>query len=113
MALDILTAEPVVFKAVAEVRNMAISFSGKLKSGKLLASITTVAVTPAGPTTSNVPAVSTAALTIQGKNVPIGEACQFAVTGGTADTTYTWTITAVDDSSPAETLVGKVVMRVL
>lgn len=113
MALDILTAEPVVFKAAAEIRNMAVSFSGKLKSGKVLASISTVAVSPAGPTTSNSPAVSTAALEIQGKNVPIGEAVQFQVTGGTADNTYTWTITAVDDSSPTETLVGKVVMRVL
>jgi len=47
--------------------------------------------------------VNTAQLTIAGKTVEIGQAVQFKVLGGTADTTYTILITVSTDATLAQT----------
>ena len=45
------------------------------------------------------------------KTVEVGQAVQFTVAGGSADTTYTVRVTASTDSTPAETLVYDLTME--
>jgi hypothetical protein len=100
--------------SVGETRNIAISFSGKLDDGELLTGTPTLedcaAPSPAVLTFSNV-VVNTAAIIINGETVPIGEAVQGKVTATTAGK-YTIKATSDTDSSPAQTLIGKAVLRV-
>ena len=92
-----------------ETRIISVSFVGKLDSGELLASVITPTADPATVTISN-EAVNTAALTILGKAVAIGQAVQFKVTSATASTTIT--VTATSDSTPAQTLVATLTLNV-
>ena len=102
-------------KTVSEVRNVAVSFSGKLDSGELLTgtpAITEVsASSPQALTFSNI-AISTAILTINDISTPIAEAVQFKVSGGVANTTYTIKIVIGTDSTPAQTLYGSIILKV-
>lgn len=112
------TAPEIQEKTVSEVRNVAVSFSGKLDSGELLTgtpvlSVIDPSVSPEDITLSN-PIVNTAILTINGVSVPIGEAVQFKVTGGTvANTPYTLGINCGTDATPAQTLYGRVILEVI
>lgn len=100
-------------KTVSEVRNVAVSFVGKLDSGELLTGTpTTAEVTTTDLTFSN-QAVNTAALTINDKTVPIGMAVQFKVIGGVALSTYEITVVCGTDATPAQTLYGNVSMAVV
>lgn len=102
------------FKAVSEVRNVVVSFVGRLDSGELLTGVPTLSVSPATDLTFSSIAVSTAALTINGSTVSTGQAVQFAATAGTtANSPYTITVTVATDATPAQTLMGKVVMEVI
>lgn len=102
-------------KTVSEVRNVAVSFSGKLDDGELLTGTPTVVeVNPSSPqalTFSNI-AINTAILTINDIPTPIGEAVQFSVSGGVANAVYTIKIACSTDSTPAQTLYGTVTLRV-
>lgn len=99
------TAPQIQCKTVSEIRNGAVSFVGKLDSGELLTGTPTVVeVTTSDLTISNV-AVNTAALTINGLSVAIGQAVQFKVVGGIADTVYTLRTTAITDATPSQTLI--------
>lgn len=102
-------------KTVSEVRNVAISFSGKLDSGELLTgtpAITEVgASSPQALTFTNI-AVSTAIQDINDISTPIGEAVQFSVSGGVANAVYTIEIACATDSTPAQTLYGSITLRV-
>lgn len=97
--------------SAGETRLVSIDFTNKLDSGELLTGSVTTTVSPTGPTISNA-AVSTAALTINGETVAIGQAVQFKITGVTAGTTYVVTVTVGTDSTPAETVQGAVVIVV-
>ena len=100
------------FKKAAEERLVSVSLAGKLDSGELLTGTPTIVeVTTSDLTLAN-KAVSTAQLTISGRTVAIGQAVQFKVSGGTAGTTYTIRITVTTDSTPAQTLVLDVVLKV-
>lgn len=94
-----------------ETRLVSIDFTDKLDAGELLTGTVTVTVSPTGPTVSNA-AVSTAALTINGRTVIIGQAVQFKITGVTAAATYTCTASVATNSSPAETVTGAVIVKV-
>lgn len=111
-----MTAPQIQTKKVSEVRNVAVSFSGKLDDGELLTGTPVVtdanSPSPAELTFSN-EAVNTSAKTINGISVPIGEAVQFKVAGGTAGKTYNINIVVTTDATPAQTLYGKVRLRVL
>ena len=102
-------------KTVSEVRNVAVSFSGKLDSGELLTGTPTVTeVDPSSPqalTFSNI-AINTAILTINDIPTPIGEAVQFKVSGGVANAVYVIKIMCGTDSTPAQTLYGTITLRV-
>lgn len=95
------TANQVHLKAVSEVRNVAVSFANMLDDGELLTGTPTITCT--GLTFSN-QAVNTAALTIDGVEVAIGQAVQFKVVGGTALTQYTIQVQCGTTSTPAQTL---------
>ena len=102
-------------KTVSEVRNVAVSFSGKLDSGELLTGTPTVTeVEPSSPqalTFASI-AVSTAILTINNISTPVGEAVQFSVSGGVANAVYLIEVACGTDSTPAQTLYGTITLRV-
>lgn len=89
---------------VGEDRCVSVSYDGKLDAGELLTGTPTVTVSPTGPTISNIK-VSTADLTISDKRVATGRAVQFFVTG-LAEKAYTFTVTALSNSSPQQKLIG-------
>lgn len=107
------------FKSVSGIRNVAVSFSEMLDAGELLSgtpTITEVAGTgsPTTDLTLSNKVVSTAELTINDVAVPTGEAIQFSVTGGTvANSPYSITISVGTDATPAQTLIGTVVLTVI
>jgi hypothetical protein len=100
-------------KTVSEVRNVAVDFRGKLDDGELLTGAPTIAeVTTTNLTFAN-QAVNTSAIKIRGVSVAIGQAVQFKVSGGTADTTYTIRITVGTTATPAQTLIETVRLQVI
>ena len=106
------TAPKIRTKTVSEVRNAAVSFSGKLDSGELLTGtpIVTELTTP-DLTFTNI-AVSSTILTIDGLSVPAGEAVQFKVSGGVESTNYIIKISCGTDSIPVQTLNGRITLYV-
>ena len=106
-------AKEIQEKTASEVRNVAVSFNGKLDDGELLTgTVTTAEVTTTDLTFAN-QAVSTAALTINGVSTAIGKAAQFKVSGGTAGQTYSIKVSCATDSTPAQTLYGTVKLKVV
>lgn len=105
-------------KTVSEVRNISVSFEGKLDTGELLTGTPTItlsspSISPEDITTSNA-IVNTSALTINGQTVAIGEAVQFKVSGGTvANSPYTFKISCDTDATPAQTLEGYIILKVI
>ena len=98
--------------AVGDTQNGAVSFANQLDTSEVLTGTPTITeVTTTDLTLSN-KAVNIAALTINGVEVAIGEAVQFKVTSMTA-ASYTLKITAVTDSTPAQTLVRYVKFSVV
>ncbi len=102
-------------KTVSEVRNVAVSFAGKLDSGEALTGTPNIsevdAASPQDLTFANI-AVSTGALTINGETVAAGEAITFKVSGGTANKLYKIQIDCGTDATPAQTLYGVVRLAV-
>ncbi len=107
----ILTVPNLRYKTVDEVRNVAVSFAGKLDVGELLTGTPTIIDAATVLTLSN-KAVSTAELTINGATVPIGEALQFKVSGGVDGTTYSIELKCATDSTPAQTVETFVSLKV-
>lgn len=101
-------------KTVSEIRNVAVSFSGKLDSGELLTGTPTVVeANPSSPqdlTFSNI-AINTGILTINDIPTPVGEAVQFKVSGGVAGRYYEIIISCGTDATPAQTLYGTIRLR--
>lgn len=98
--------------SAGETRMVAVSFIGKLDSGELLTGTPTVTEVTTTDLTLDNKAVNTAALTIDGATVAVGQAIQFSVTGGTAGTTYQITCSCGTDATPAQTLVATVTLVV-
>jgi len=99
-------------KTVSAVRNITVSFSGKLDDGELLTGTPTVTeVTTTDLTISNETA-SVGALVVNGVLTPTGEAVQFSVTGGSVGT-YQITIAVNTDSLPAQLLYGTIKLKVV
>lgn len=97
--------------AVGSTRNVAFSFSGELDSGELLTGTPTITEDTTSDLTIANKAVSTAALTINDITVPIGEAVQCNVLGfDAANFPYTLNISVGTDASPAQTLIGSLVI---
>jgi len=100
-------------KTVSEERNIAFAFDDVVDSGELLTGTPTIVEVTTTDLTITNKVVSTAELTIDGIATPTGEAVQCHITGGTADTTYEILITVSTDSTPAQELNGKFVLKVI
>jgi hypothetical protein len=113
MATNVKHAPQRNLKTASEVRNVAVSLASVLDSGELLTGTPTVTeVTTSALTFSN-EGVSTGSLTINGVSVTTGEAVQFKVTGGTANTDYEIQIVCATDATPAQTLYSIIQLGVL
>ena len=99
-------------KTVSEVLNAAVNFSGKLDAGEKLTGTPVVVEVSSTDLSLGSKAVSVAIINISGVDVPIGEAVQFSVSGGVADTKYEINVSCTTDSSPAQTLHGKITFNV-
>lgn len=112
MSEDCNLAEQIQCKTVDEVRNVSVSFDGRLDSGiVLIGAPTVVELYSIDLTISNI-IINTAILTINGVSVPIGKAVQFAISSGIAGNRYTIKITAASDASPPEIHVGYITLDV-
>lgn len=107
------TAPEIPTLAVGETRNCAVSFVGVLDSGESLTGTPTIVEETTSDLTLTSKVVSTAALTINSKSVPLGKAVQFRVSGQlAAGSPYTIKITVGTTSTPAQTLVKYVEFNV-
>jgi hypothetical protein len=107
------TAPEVPTLAVGETRNFAVSFVGVLDAGESLTGTPLVTEETTTDLTITNKTISTAALTVNGKPVPIGHAVQFRVSGQlVAGSPYTIKITVSTDATPAQTLVKYVEFEV-
>ena len=100
-------------KAVSELRNVAVDLSGLLDVGELLTGTPTVLEVTTTALTLSSKIVNTTAITVNGTVLLIGQAVQFRVAGGLADTAYTVRITVGTNAAPAQTLVVTLYLRVV
>ena len=108
-----IIAKEVHTKTQGEVRNVSVSFVGMLDAGELLTGIPIVAEVGTSDLTITSPAVNTAQLTILGKNVEIGQAVTFSVSGGDpAVFDYQIGIIVSTDATPAQTIVRRIRINV-
>lgn len=102
------------FKSVSGTRNVAVSFADMLDDSELLTGTPTITEQTTSDLTLSNKVVNTAQLTINSVTVAIGEAVQFNVTGGTvANSPYSIKISVATDATPAQTLIGTVVLTVI
>lgn len=99
-------------KTAGETRNVAVSFDDELDVDEQLTGTPTI-VDVGGVLTLDNKVVSTAELEINDKTVAIGRAVQFSVEGGVAGTTYTVRITCTTTSTPTQTVIGKLYVKVV
>lgn len=85
----------------------SVSFSGILGSDETLVGSPTVEEVGTNDLTISNVSVSTTALTINDKTVPIGKAVRFYFYGALAGRIYQFTATASTTSSPAQVLSGR------
>jgi len=83
----------------------SVSFVGKLDTGEVLAGTPTVVEQVTSDLTLDNISINTAAHTINGLPVPIGQAVRFQVQGAVENTVYQIRVTAVSNSTPPQTLV--------
>lgn len=102
------TAPQIPTKTESETLNGAISFVNRLDSGELLTG--TPAITEIGTSdltiTNNV--VNTAQLIINNETVAIGQAVQYSISGGNANTTYILSVSCGTDATPSQNLYGRI-----
>ena len=108
-----IIAREIPCKSTNEIRLASVDFQDKLDSGELLTGTPTAAEVTTSDLTLDTVAVNTAALTVNGRSVAIGQGVQFRIQSGTAGTTYTILLTATTDSNPAQTFKELVRIRVV
>lgn len=106
------TAIEVPTKTASEVLNAAVSMSAKLADGEVLIGTPTVVEVGTSDLTLSSKVISTVAQDISGVNVPVGEAIQFSVSGGSVNTLYTINVSCQTTSNPPQTIHGKVTFHV-
>jgi len=100
-------------KTESEIRNIALDMRGKLDAGELLTGTPTIEEVDTTDLTLSSKALNTAIITVNGLQVPVSQAIQFLVTGGTAGTTYTIRVTVTTTSTPAQTLIENLHLKVI
>lgn len=84
-------------KQAGETVNCGMNMSAELASDETITGTPTVTGSPSGLTINNI-SVITEQTTIDGRRVAIGQGVLFRIAGGTADTTYTITVTCSTDA---------------
>lgn len=107
--MTVLTCPKPRHKKPTAVRNLAVDFSGDLDEGEVITGTPTVAASPSGPTLSAA-SVNTAPRKVGNRTCKAGTVVTFSASGGTAETTYTITVTA--STSGSQTLVGDITLIV-
>ena len=95
-------------KCVSEKINVAVDCSGILDVGELLTGTPIVEEVGTNDLTLDDKALNTAVLTVNGEGVAVGQAVQFSVAAGVADTDYIIRITVATDATPAQTRLTRV-----
>lgn len=98
------TANQLPCKTANETRLAAVSFVDALDSGELLTGTPTVTEVSTSDLTIDNEQTNTAAITVDGVSVAVGQAVQFTVAGGTVDTLYRIEVQCGTDATPAQTL---------
>lgn len=108
-----ITAPQRQTKTVSEVVNVAIDFTDYLDEGESLTGTpTAVEVTTAHLTIASV-AVSTTVLTINKREVSIGDAVTMRVSGGQAGNTYAIKVTVTTTAATAQTRIVTIYLAVV
>lgn len=107
------TAPEVYSILPGEVRNVTVSFDGKLSPGDSLTGTPVVTASPTLTITNKV--VSVSALWVEShlygwRLVPSGRAVLFQVSGAADDTEYTISVECGTVASPAQTVKGRIVL---
>ncbi len=105
-----LAAQNLVRMGQNETKNAAVDFTGQLRSGESISSVTSVTISPSGPTISN-SAVSGSSMEINGVDVDAGKAITFRITGAAA-TKGLYTLTATVATSSSQVLVSLLPLKV-
>ena len=95
---------------VGETRTAHVAYTALLNSGESLTGTPTIVEDGSSDLTITNKAVTTAVQSIDGVDVPAGEAVGFSFSGQSASTEYTVKITVGTDASPAQTFVRRVVI---
>src|SRR4030095_12358745 len=99
-------------KTVSEVRNVSVDMRGKLDTNELCTGTPTITEFDTADLTLANAQVSTAILSINGSNVPAGQAVQFSVGGGVAQQFYKMILEVDTTASPPQTLVEDLILLV-
>lgn len=97
--------------SLLEIRNVSVSFSGKLDTGETLTGTPTVTEHSTNHLTLSSPNVTEDPVSINGRTVPAGEAVQFVVDASGATEGETYTVDVVCSTSASQTISGSVVMK--
>lgn len=100
-----ITLNSIPYISAGDVEMVAIDYTDHLDSSELLTGTPTVTEQSTTDLTFANQAVSTGALTINGRSVVTGAAVQFKVSGQQATRTYRVRISVGTNSTPARTLV--------
>ena len=112
--MGIATATQVIEMVVAEKRLVSVSFDKVLDSGEAITGTPTATEVTTSDLTIGSVSASTAVLTIDNESIGIGRAMQFLVSGQVAaNSPYSILMTAVTDSSPAQTIKRFCTVRVV
>jgi len=101
------------FKRVSEIRNVAVDMRGKLDTGELLSGLPVILEEETTDLTFSNAAVNTAIIRVNGRDVGIGQAVQFRVSGGVENTKYSIRVTVTTTSTPAQTLLQNCALNVI
>ncbi len=102
---SLVIAQEIPTFAVGEVNNVTVSFVGVLEKDELLTGVPTVVELSTSDLTISNQSVNGAVVQMGDHIIPVGKAVQFKCLGQTGTTQYTIKVTALTDSTPAQTKV--------
>lgn len=109
--MPVLAETDTVLMGQNEILVGAISFSGFLRAGETISSVTSVTISPAGPDITNAQVTGSAQI-INGISTPAAEAITFTIDGdGSSKGLYTITATVVTTGS--QTLIGAAPLKLI
>ena len=99
------------WKYAEEIRTVSVSFVRKLEPGEVLTG--SPQVTPVGDIVVGQIWINPQALVINGEHVPAGMAVQFSISAGTPGQLQDIWLLADTSATPAQTIAGRIQLRVI